>query len=85
MSALERFCYKGFLRNLSWTKFFVCPREVSTLEDVHLREVPLYIASYPVLLSHKSIRTTALLRELFAASCHIDIPNAFGVLAAYYN
>ena len=42
VSALERFCYKGFLRNSSGTKFFVRLREVSTLEDVHFREVPLY-------------------------------------------
>ena len=38
--ALERFCYKGFLRNSSGTKFFVHLREVSALEDVHFREVP---------------------------------------------
>ena len=42
VSALERFCYKGFLRNSSRTKFFVRLREVSALEDVRLREVPLY-------------------------------------------
>ena len=42
VSALERFCYKGFLRNLSGTKTFVSLREVSALEDIHLREVPLY-------------------------------------------
>ena len=42
-SALERFCYKGFLRNSSGTKFFVRLREVSALEDVRLREVPLYL------------------------------------------
>ena len=41
VSALEKFCYKGFLRNSSGTKFFVRLREVSTLEDVHFREVPL--------------------------------------------
>ena len=41
VSALERFCYKGFLRNSSGTKFFVRLREVSTLEDVRFREVPL--------------------------------------------
>ena len=40
--ALERFCYKGFLRNSSATKFFVRPRDLSTLEDVRFREVPLY-------------------------------------------
>ena len=39
VSALERFCHKGFLKNSSGTKFFV--REVSALEDVRLREVPL--------------------------------------------
>ena len=32
VSALERFCYKGFLRNSSGTKFFVRLREVSALE-----------------------------------------------------
>ena len=42
VSALETFCYKGFLRNSSRTKFFVRFREVSTLEDLHFREVPLY-------------------------------------------
>ena len=42
VSALERFCYKGFLRNLSGSKIFVRLREVSALEDVRLREVPLY-------------------------------------------
>ena len=39
--ALERFCYKGFLRNSSGTKFFFRLRDVSTLEDVRFREVPL--------------------------------------------
>ena len=43
VSALERFYYKGFLRNSSGTKLFVSLREVSALEDVHLREVPLYL------------------------------------------
>ena len=42
VSALERFYYKGFLRNSSGTKIFVSLREVSALEDVRLREVPLY-------------------------------------------
>ena len=42
LSALERFCYKGFLRNSSGPKFFVCLREVSALEDVRFREAPLY-------------------------------------------
>ena len=41
VSALERFCYKGFLRNLSGTKCFLRLREVSTLQDVRFREVPL--------------------------------------------
>ena len=40
--ALERFCYKGFLRNSFGTKFFVRLREESALEDVHFREVLLY-------------------------------------------
>ena len=43
VSALERFCYKGFLRNSSRTKFFVRLREVSAVEDVRFREVPLYV------------------------------------------
>ena len=42
VSAWERFCCKAFLRNSSGTKFFVRLREVSALEDVHFREVPLY-------------------------------------------
>ena len=42
VSPLERFCYKRFLRNSSGTKFFVRLREVSALEDVRFREVPLY-------------------------------------------
>ena len=41
VSALERFCYKGFLRNSSGTKYFVRLREVSALEDVRFREAPL--------------------------------------------
>ena len=43
--ALERFCYKGFLRNSSGTKLFVRPREVSTLEDVRFMEVLLYFVN----------------------------------------
>ena len=42
VSALERFCYKRFLRISQGTKFFVRLREVSALEDVRFREVPLY-------------------------------------------
>ena len=41
VSALERFCYKGFLRNSSVTKSFVRLREVSALEDVRFKKVPL--------------------------------------------
>ena len=41
VSSLERFCYKGFLRNSSRTKFLVRFREVTALEDVRFREVPL--------------------------------------------
>ena len=41
VSALERFCYKGFLRNLSRVKFYVRLRKVSGLDDVHFREVLL--------------------------------------------
>ena len=40
--ALEKFCCKGFLRNSSGIKYFVCLREFSALEDVRFREVPLY-------------------------------------------
>ena len=43
VSALERFRYKRFLRNSSGTKFFVRLKEVSTLEDVRFKEVPLYL------------------------------------------
>ena len=42
VSALERFYYKGFLRNFSEAKLFVHLREVCALEDVRFREVPLY-------------------------------------------
>ena len=42
VSALERFCYKGFLENSSGTRFFVRLRKLSALEDVRFREVPLY-------------------------------------------
>ena len=45
VSALERFCYKGFLRNLSGTKVFVRLRVVSALQDVRFREVPLHFGS----------------------------------------
>ena len=45
VSALERFCYKRFLRNSSGTKIFVRLREVPALEDVRFREVPLYIGT----------------------------------------
>ena len=41
VSSLERFSYKGFLRNSSGIKIFVRLREVSALEDVRFREVPL--------------------------------------------
>ena len=43
VSALERFCYKGFLKNSSGKTFFVRVREVSTLEDVRFGQVPLYV------------------------------------------
>ena len=43
VSALERFCYKGFLRNLSGTKIFVRLRKLSVIEDIRFREVPLYL------------------------------------------
>ena len=46
VSTLERFWYKGFLRNSSGTTFFVRLREVSALEDIHFREIPLYSAIY---------------------------------------
>ena len=41
VSTLERFCYKGFLRNLSRVKFYVRLRKMSGLDDVHFREVLL--------------------------------------------
>ena len=41
VSALERFCHNGFLRNSSGANFFVYLREVSALEDVRFRKVPL--------------------------------------------
>ena len=44
LSALERFYYKGFLRNSPGTKFFVRLRE-ETLQDVRFREIPLYLQS----------------------------------------
>ena len=40
VSALERFCYKGFRRNSSGTKCIVRLREVSALEGIRFREVP---------------------------------------------
>ena len=43
VSALERFCYKGLLKNSSRKTFFVRVREVSTLEDARFKEVPLYV------------------------------------------
>ena len=55
VSSLERFCYKGFFRNSSGTKFFVRPREVSALEDVRFREVPLYLNSFSSLHVFKPI------------------------------
>ena len=39
---MERFCYKGFLRNSFGAKFFVGLTEASPLDDVRFREVPLY-------------------------------------------
>ena len=44
VSALERFCYRGFLRNSSGTNFLFRLREVSALEDVRFREVLLYFS-----------------------------------------
>ena len=40
-SALERFCYNGFLRNFSGKKILVRLREMSALENFRFREVPL--------------------------------------------
>ena len=51
--ALERFCYKEFLRNSSRTKFFVRLIEVSALEDARFREVPLYFSGNLLYLSKK--------------------------------
>ena len=56
--ALERFCYKGCLRNSSGTKFFVRLRQVSALEDVHFREVPLYLG--PGFFSISPLRKSGL-------------------------
>ena len=42
VSTLEKFCYKGFLSNSSGAKFCVRLREVSALQNVRFREVPLY-------------------------------------------
>ena len=42
VSAFEKFCYKGFLKDSSGTKPIVSLREVSALEDSHIREVSLY-------------------------------------------
>ena len=55
LSALERFCYKGFLRNSSGTNFFVRLKEVSALEDVRLREVSLYSVLTGVSLERKKL------------------------------
>ena len=56
VSAWERFCYKGFLRNLSGAKCFVHLRGVSALEDVRFREVPLYgVFSVPYLDTFHSV------------------------------
>ena len=41
--ALERSCYKGFIRNSSGAKFVVRLKQMFALEDAHFREVPLYI------------------------------------------
>ena len=53
VSALERFCYKGFHRNSSGAKSFACLREVPALEDVRFREVPLYFTKYWKTLKQK--------------------------------
>ena len=44
--ALERFYYKGFLRNSSGTNFFVRLREVFALEDVRSREGGSTVSSF---------------------------------------
>ena len=54
VSALEKLCYKGFLRNSFGTKFFVLLREVSALEDVRFREVPLYYYTVKPNIPHPS-------------------------------
>ena len=43
VSAFERFCYKGFLRNSSGTKICFRLREMFALEDVRFREVTLSV------------------------------------------
>ena len=61
VSALERFCYKGFFKNSSGTKFFVRLRGVYALEDVRFREVPLYWETYFMLKpALKSIQNVSL-------------------------
>ena len=43
---MEKFCYKGLLGNSFRTKFFLRLQEVSPLEDVRFREVPLYFLKH---------------------------------------
>ena len=76
VSALEGFCYKGFLRNTSGTKFFVRLREVSALEDVHFREVPLYkkVNFYSMNIIHQFnpvVRHVTFLYHLKTWKCNI--------------
>ena len=59
------FCYKEFLWNLSWTKFFVRLREVSTLEDVRFREVSLHTFSGYLVLAVAYVNNVARLSHKF--------------------
>ena len=50
VSALDRLCYKVFLRNSSRRKFFVGHREVSALEDVRFSKgdsTVIFAEKYP--------------------------------------
>ena len=96
VSALERFCYKGSLRNLFRKKFFVCLRQVSALEDPHFREVPLHINNFLNELFcgfHKAHSTQHALFKLlqawqkkqdnsgFIGTIHMDLSKAYDCLS----
>ena len=68
VSALERFCYKGFLRNSSGAKFFVRLREVSAIEDVRFREFPLYIHIITSICGMEFFRNKGLIKNFIPQS-----------------